>query len=366
MIAAWPAPFTRAPAGPYSRAIVGDPSRPGLAASDTLSANVVRVLVGEAVRRGLDASDLRRRFAIPDEALSDVDARASAELLVRLWNELPRLLDDDDLGLHLGEATAGAAPPFAARLYESCATVGDGLDMLNSFHRVMNDVHRTEFVRGPEFASIRVQSKGTAILAPRHATEFVFAWMLLTTRRTTGVHFLPRRVRFEHGRPRDTREHARIFACPVDFDADCAEFQVASSVLALEQKTADPALAEILTSHARTLASRLPQRATFTARVKSALVPLLSKGATIEAVARSLRLSERTVQRYLQQDGTSFAEVLDGVRRAHAEAALRDTGEPIASIAHALGFSDQSAFHKAFARWTATTPGAYRRGAGSR
>lgn len=345
---------------------MGDPSRPGLAASGTLSANVVRALVAEAVRRGLDEAELRRRFAIPDEALTDIDARASAELLVRLWNELPRLLDDDDFGLHLGEATADSALPFAARMFEAYPTVGAGLARLADFHRLMNDVHPTTVERGPTHTHVRVRSRGSPIVTPRHASEFVFAWMLCKTRLTTGARFFPARVRFEHGRPKDTREHRRVFACPIDFDADCAEFVVANAVLDLPQKTADPALVEIFESHARMLLARLPDHGSFVARVGDAIVPLLPEGASVEAVARAMRLSERTVQRYLQQDGTTYAEVLNDVRRRRAESALRDTSDSIASIAHALGFSDQSAFHKAFARWTSMTPGAFRKAAGSR
>lgn len=345
---------------------MGDSSRPGLAAADTLSANIVRLLVAGAASRGLDERELRRRFAIPDETLTDVDARVGAELLVRLWTELPRMLGDDDFGLHLGERAARTSLPFAARMYEACATVGEGVAKLAAFHRVVNDLHPTSFERGPEAAHIRVRSRGTALLSPRHATEFVFAWMLFTTRRTTGVEFSPLRVRFEHGRPRDTREHQRIFGCPVDFDADCAEFTVANPVLDLRQKTADPELAEILDSHARTLVGRLPDRSSFAARVRDAIVPRLPEGASIEAVARSMRLSERSVQRYLQQDGTTYAEVLNGVRRQRAEAALRDTTASIAAVAHSLGYSDQSAFHRAFTRWTATTPGAFRKAAGAR
>lgn len=338
-----------------------------LAASGTLSGNVVRALLAEATRRGLDEAELRQRFAIPDEVVRDVDSRVSAGLLVRLWSELPVLLHDDDFGLHLGEQTSETSIPLAGKLFEAYATVGDGLGKLVEFQRLMNDVHPTLLERGPGEASISVRSKGSAIPAPRHAVEFVFAWMLLFTRRTTGVDFIPLRVGFEHGRPRDTREHARIFNCPVHFDTERAEMVVASSVLDLRQRNADPALVEILESHARTLVARLPDRASFAARVRDAVVPLLPEGAGIEAVARAMRLSERSVQRYLQQEGTSLAEVVAEVRRARAEAALRDTSVPIATLSASLGFSDQSAFHKAFARWTGMTPGAFRKAAaGSR
>ncbi len=75
-----------------------------------------------------------------------------------------------------------------------------------------------------------------------------------------------------------------------------------------------------------------------------------------------MKMSARTLQRYLREEETTFADVLDDVRRRRAEVALRETEEPIASVSASLGFGDQSAFHKAFVRWTGKTPGAFRKG----
>jgi AraC-like DNA-binding protein len=332
-----------------------------LARSLTLTADVVRAIVADAVERGVPIDELRATFDIPAAALADVDARVPAELLIRLWDGVPRLGDDDCFGIRLGERSAAKSLPLAARIFESSDTVGEGVERLIALQRVLNDVHHTELVRTADFAAFRVQTKGSPLPVPPHAIDFVFAWMVVSSRRATGRDFAPSRVVFEHARPRDASEHRRILGCPVEFDADYNELAFHRSVLDLPLATRDPALLEILESHARILLARLPEKPTFAGRVRDALVPLLAKGATIDAVAASLRMSTRSVQRYLRDEGTSFADALDQVRRRHAEVALRDGARSIAEISRALGFADQSAFHRAFVRWTGTTPGAYRR-----
>lgn len=332
-----------------------------LAKSLTLTADIVRSIVADAVSCGLDAEDLRARFAIPAEALTDVDARVPAEVLIRLWEGVPRLLNDDAFGLRFGERSAGKALPFAARIFEASRTVGDGLARLLRMQRVMNDVHRAELLLEGDVAAVRVRTKDSPLPVPAHAIDFIFAWMTMTVRRTTGTTTPATRVRFEHAAPGDAREHRRVFGCPVLFDAEYNELAFPRGVLDLEHPHADPSLVDILDAHARLLLERLPQKSSFASRVREALVPLLAEGPTIERVAEALRISERSVQRYLQDEGTTFAAALDDVRKRHAETALRDRTKSIAEVSSALGFADQSAFHRAFVRWTGTTPGAYRR-----
>jgi AraC-like DNA-binding protein len=171
----------------------------------------------------------------------------------------------------------------------------------------------------------------------------------------------PIRVAFEHAPPADVREHRRIFACPVTFGADRNEMVFPAAALDLPHARPDPALFALLERYAKGLIDRLPGATTLSARVAEALVPRLPGTPTVETVARALRLSARSLQRYLKEEGTTFATVHDGVRRRHSEVALRDRRRSIAEVARSMGFADQSAFHKAFVRWTGMTPGAYRR-----
>ena len=85
------------------------------------------------------------------------------------------------------------------------------------------------------------------------------------------------------------------------------------------------------------------------------------RGQPAAAIAADLGLPPRTLQRRLASDGTSFGSLLEEVRR---ELALRLLSEPrtsVAEVAFALGFADQTAFHRAFVRWTGSTPGEHRR-----
>ncbi|MBU3868565.1 helix-turn-helix transcriptional regulator, partial [Streptomyces sp. 4503] len=77
-------------------------------------------------------------------------------------------------------------------------------------------------------------------------------------------------------------------------------------------------------------------------------------------VAARLAVSPATLRRRLREEGTSFQELKDTVRRDEAVSSLTEGAEPIADLAARLGFSEDTAFHRAFRRWTGSTPGAYR------
>lgn len=143
-------------------------------------------------------------------------------------------------------------------------------------------------------------------------------------------------------------------------------FQVLdAAVLRRPVPAADAELSRIVTAHADGLLERLGSpAASWSDRVRRALLQGLDgERATLPAVARQLGLSERSLQRRLRDEGTGFAPLLDAVRH---ELALRWVGEgrlALGEVAYLLGFSEPSAFHRAFRRWTGTTPQAMRRGA---
>ena len=81
---------------------------------------------------------------------------------------------------------------------------------------------------------------------------------------------------------------------------------------------------------------------------------------TLEQVAKRLATSERTLRRRLEEGGTSFRNLLDETRAELARSYVRDRRLPLTEVAFLLGFSEPSAFHRAFKRWTDTTPSAWR------
>jgi AraC-like DNA-binding protein len=83
--------------------------------------------------------------------------------------------------------------------------------------------------------------------------------------------------------------------------------------------------------------------------------------ATMRAVAARMRVSERTLRRRLREHNTSYEAVLDSMRRERALAAVVDPSRTVLEISASLGFSEVSAFYRAFKRWTQSTVSSYRR-----
>jgi AraC-like DNA-binding protein len=127
--------------------------------------------------------------------------------------------------------------------------------------------------------------------------------------------------------------------------------------------TADPGLSRIVTAHAEQLLAALaPAADMLTARVRRQLAEGMANGPmTLTQVARRLHLSERSLQRRLEAEGTRFAQLVDEVRRELALRYIADERLALGEVAYLLGFAEPSPFHRAFKRWTGTTPLAARR-----
>ena len=123
---------------------------------------------------------------------------------------------------------------------------------------------------------------------------------------------------------------------------------------------------EVVEAHARSLLTQFPDQHGLDARLRAAICEAMRAGElSLERVATRLGTPARTLQRRLKTEGTSFATMVDALRRDLAERYLRDRRVTIQETAFLLGFSDVSAFHRAFVRWTGETPKRFQDRAGA-
>lgn len=196
--------------------------------------------------------------------------------------------------------------------------------------------------------------------APRHALEFGFVLLLLIARRVTQADVRYRAVRFRHAQPRGAAAHTACFGCEVVYGQVRDEIEFDASLLSVPIQTSNPALLEHLAAHGRELVRALPTGAQLVDRVRHALHTLPVGVSPLGHTARALHCSERTVQRWLGEAGTSMHTLLDEVRYLRAREMLRDRSVPVKEIAASLGFSEPAAFHRAFVRWSGRPPGRWR------
>ncbi len=188
------------------------------------------------------------------------------------------------------------------------------------------------------------------------------AVVLSTLRIMVGSHWAPREVHFAHKTPEQTTEHARIFKAPVVFNCFANALVMEREFCAQPVPAADPNLFKILRHYLDDMLSHAPREDELLASIRKTIAELMKDGSPdIGRVAKRLALSPRTLQRRLRDIGLEFKVLVDDTRRRFAVEYLKDSENTLTEIAFLLGYSEVSAFSRAFKRWTGATPLDYRR-----
>lgn len=178
--------------------------------------------------------------------------------------------------------------------------------------------------------------------------------------------FRPLAVCFKHDAPPSTHAHERHFGCPVRFASDRDALLVSHASMQAPNRVGDPGIVGFFDTHLDQRLSEFDDDVSLERRVRTQISRSLSQGIpTISRIAKYFSISGRTLQRRLADRGYSFQALVDESRRELAERLLRETDYPLAEVAFLTGFSEQSAFNRAFKRWAGQTPRSFRISASS-
>jgi AraC-like DNA-binding protein len=308
--------------------------------------------------RDVDLSGPLHALSLSPGALAADDARVAAHAVVELWGAAARASGDPDFGLHAGAATTPASLGALGYALATSATIADALERCARYARLLDT------------AGFSVVEEGGRVWlrfrpgAGRPYAEAIVAAVVAMMRQLTGADVRPVFVAFEHPRPPSVAEHERILgATPVFGHAAGNWVAFDAALLAMPCVRADPALARHLDRSARAALAELPIEGVVRARVCDAIAARLEDGEAPSAtsIARHLALTTRTLHRRLRAEGTTFSVLVDEARFARAAAWLRDASVSTDDIARRLGFSETSAFSRAFRRWAGESPRAFRR-----
>ncbi|MCB9564479.1 MAG: AraC family transcriptional regulator [Kofleriaceae bacterium] len=330
-----------------------------------VSARIGAMIVQAAVRHGVDPAEITRETGFDPTLAGDPDARIDFAVEEALWATAARLTGDDAFGLHAAEALRPGAFDVLDYAVRTAPTVRAALDRVARYNRLEHDV--ATFTIGdagdPEVVRIEHRLAGVGVVQHRHSAEMTMASLVVVAAQISGAPVVARAVELRHAAPASTAEHVRVLGVEPRFDAATNAVELAREVLDRPCPAADPVLARVIERHAEALLAARPDPAARTSqRVRALLAQLLGEqDASLGAVAARLRLSERSLQRRLADEGLTFDAVLDDLRRELALRYLADPRIAIAEVAYLLAYSETSAFHRAFKRWTGATPAEARR-----
>jgi AraC-like DNA-binding protein len=321
-----------------------------------------RALLEACARLGIDPDEVLRQAGLCREHLEPSDRRLTREQASALWAAAYRVSGDPDLALHAAEATPFGAYRVIDYLALNAASVGEAFERCAHYFPLINTAVRLPIAMLGDRVSFGVIDESGPAGVTRPYAEYCFTAFLLHVREATGVDFRPLLVEFVHQAPASTREHERIFGCPVRFGGEHTRMLFDSAIWRAPTRRAQPGVLDLLTEHAEHLLSKLPPAPELIERARRSIAASLSqREPSMPEIARALGMSSRSLQRHLSKLGYSYARLLDEVRAGSAKEHLGQRDLSIAEVAYLLGFSEQAAFQRAFRRWTGSTPLAYRR-----
>lgn len=325
----------------------------------SVNAGLTQAVLVAAERLGLVRRDLLAGAGLEERQLADPDGRIAFRAQEALWGCIQARLGHPEPGLAIGASLSSASFSVLSYLLQTSATLGEALEAALRYQRLAGE--------GGELLMSEAGEQVWMSYLPLHprapsTRARSLALMAFWTQQLQGLlqEFALSGCRFIHAAPAWQELYRERFACPLQFDASEYAIGLPRQLLARQLPQANPPLRNLLRQHADSLLAKLPS-ASMRARVTALLSSQLSRGEPGRAaLAQELRLSERTLQRRLAEEGSSYQQLLADTRRQLAERYLQEGLLPATDIALLLGYSEPSVFFRAFRHWTGQTPGEYR------
>jgi AraC-like DNA-binding protein len=327
------------------------------------TAHHIRASLVGARRHGVDVAPLLKQAGIEPEVLFDEQGRVTGAQFVALMRALWDALDDEFVGLGAAPLRVGTFAMMAHAIMHSSPDLRTAVRRADRFYRLFPAAPRFTLIEKDAVA--RVEFDLSAYDDPdRFVAESVLvywhrsaSWFI---RRRIGLH----EVELGYPAPPHALEYGLLFGTDCRFDAPVTAITFDRALLDRPVAQDEAALRAFLRRLPLDVLARMDYGSEVSAQVRRLLNKAVGDATVVglpgpEQVAASLSIRPQTLRRKLAAEQTSFQQVRDQLRRDVAVSALARGDASIEKLSERLGFSEPSAFHRAFRRWTGATPRAY-------
>ncbi len=337
----------------------------------TVSAGYARSILDFAVSRGAARDALLEASGIESARLEDPDNRVPFEKMKTLVRAAARACDDPAFFLHFGARSLFVEMSIVGLICHAAETMAEAFVQMNRYAKLVVEVDGHE--SGERFALVP-DPNGVWIVDRRRnpndfpeLTDSTFARFICEVARYFGDFPFAKLVHVTHAAPAYRDEYEKVYKVPVIFESDRNALLIDPTWLSLKTHKPNRYVFGIFSDHARALLTSLENSKSIRGKVEAALIPMLHTGELgMDHVARAMGVSRTSLYRKLKAEGVGFDELLDDLRRRMALHYLNGEKVSVNETAYLVGFSEPSAFSRAFKRWTGTSPGQFKNGNGKK
>ena len=335
-------------------------------AGPTIGAGYAKGLLNFAVSKGAARAELLAQSQLAPADVEDLDNRIPLARYEALMRAGAALTNEPALALQFGEAVRMQEVSIVGLICEACETTLDVGVQLNRYGRLVYDAgggkaNMVGLVRNDD--GIWMEFTSDIFVGNPLITESELARLVCNARAmfAADAYFqstpFPLAVHVTHQEPAYRAEYDRIFKAPIVFGAKWNALKFDPGFLSLRQPPVSRYVFGVLSDRAKALLASLEDSKTVRGQVESLLIPILHTGEqNIEQTAQKLGLSRPTLYRKLKAEGVSYEKLLDELRHKMALHYLDGKKVSVNETAYLVGFSEPSAFSRAFRRWTGTSP----------
>jgi len=334
----------------------------------TLSSRIVGRLIEQATHRGLEPTQIRHLHRITGTsplrpANDEMPVRVSMHGYFDLWASIVRATQNPGLPIELANTIALEDFQLLGFLVMTSGSGVEAIAQLFRYLPLLTEGGEWSLDANDEELHVarwrRIVDAGQ--LEERVANEFAVAQYVRVLRQMRRHDLVPVRVAFKHRAPSCTRAHAEFFRCPIEWCAPVDSVCFDPRVLEFKPALANPGLHAFLCAQAEGVLETRAAPSSIAEQIREAIAVELPNGSPpLSRIARRLAMSERSLRRTLQREQQSFRQIVDRVRMDRAIELLQSGHVSIGDVSSRLGFSDPSAFSRAFKRWCGRSPQSYR------
>ena len=315
-------------------------------------------------KSGVDASQIFLRHGIDTAVFSNPDARIPISVWDGITRDAAAIIPEPSFGLLAAQCWHPSSLGALGYAWLTSSTLRTGLGRLVRYWRLLGEGSSGDLEETADGLRLVIDRHGSQPIrddvVEAVVVDFITSMVLGMCRMNAGESFRPHAVHLHRKQPVDTSPYLEFFGCEVKFGANGDFMLFSRHDVESALPTANRQLAATMD---RILVERLAQldKSNVVARCQSQLLEQLSSGAvTEESMASQLHMSRRTLQRKLAEADVTYKQLVDDTRRDLALRHLDDHSYSITDVTFLLGFSQQSAFTRAFKRWTGMSPSEYR------